>query len=115
MLNTKQYFNQLDAIAVQELENETAAAIQGGAAVTLYEHESYNQKKDGRVKPISSSTRNVGSINDKTTSIKVSSGIWEFYKDENYNGLLFTLKAGESYSKLPKDWNDRISSVKKVG
>ncbi|MCC5648384.1 hypothetical protein LC609_00770 [Nostoc sp. XA013] len=37
MLNTKEYFNQLEStLAVKELDNETAAAIQGGAALELY-------------------------------------------------------------------------------
>lgn len=31
MLNTKEHFNQLDAIAVQELDNETAETVSGGA------------------------------------------------------------------------------------
>lgn len=38
-----------------------------------------------------------------------------FYKDPNFNGDYFCLEAGDEYSRMPDEMNDKISSVKVFG
>jgi hypothetical protein len=114
MLNTKENFNQLDAtLAVNELDDEIAAACSGGAAVTLYENGRFNRDKDGRVLPVDGNIANLGSFNDITSSFKITSGRWNFYADENYNNFLFSRGPG-SYPVVPRGTNDRVSSIKRA-
>lgn len=114
MSNTKEYLNQLDdVLAVTELDDEVAATSMGGAAVTLYENGNFNKDKDGRVLLINSSTANVGSFNDLTSSFKISKGRWAFYADENYNNLLFTAGPG-NYPVVPNGTNDRVTAIKRI-
>lgn len=52
--------------------------------------------------------------NDKISSIKVYSGIWEFFEHANFQGRSFRLAPGE-YAWVGDVWNDMISSFKQVG
>jgi len=110
---------EFEAPAFQELDDEVAATCSGGQVLTLYEHGNYNNPQDGMVKQLNGSTNNIGrSFNDKTSSIKISRGVWKFYADENYNNLLFTLGPGD-YRVLPlagdgRSANDRITSIKRI-
>jgi len=110
MSNTKEYFNQLDAtLAIEELDNETAAAIQGGHGLEVYRHAnlgdhlgSFNYGSPG----LSSNA------NDQISSVRVNSGQWRFYEHANYQGESFVLGTGTW--NVPSNFNDRISSLRKV-
>lgn len=105
---------EIEAPALQELDDEVAATCSGGAAVTLYENGNFNRNKDGRVLPVNGSIRNLGSFNDLTSSIKISSGRWAFYADEEFNKPMFTLGRG-NYPVIALKYNDRLTSIKRVG
>jgi uncharacterized protein YkwD len=49
--------------------------------------------------------------NDKISSIKIYSGVWEFFEHVNYQGRSFRLQPG-NYPVLSEGWNDVISSFK---
>ena len=51
--------------------------------------------------------------NDKISSIKVESGIWEFFEHANFKGKSFRLTPGD-YSYVTNPWNDKISSFRQV-
>ncbi len=111
---------EFEAPAFKELDDEVAATCSGGVAlVTLYEHGNFNYPRDGKVRELNGSTRNIGrDFNDITSSIKISRGVWAFYADENYNNLLFTGGPG-NYSVLPRagdgrSSNDRITSIRRI-
>lgn len=118
MLNTKEHFNQLDAIAVTELDNETAAAIQGGAALELYRDIGLvgylGGFNFGGKKKLSSRA------NDEISSVRINAGKWEFYEDKNYGGKAINFGRGTynltSYTfGLFRSWNDKISSFRRIG
>jgi Beta/Gamma crystallin len=128
MLNIKEYFNQLDAIAVKELEDEVAATCSGGALttsgvapsadVTLWENGPFAkgdtlsligfQKGDG--------ISNLGAFNDKTSSIRINRGRWAFYKDDRFRSQQAILGPG-SYPVPSRQGiaNDSLSSLLRVG
>lgn len=98
---------------IQDLDNESAAAIQGGAAVELFNDSNFR-------KPIvktNRGTRNVGErANDRTTSIIINSGKWRFYTDSNFRGVSTDLGRGRyaniGLGRIP---NDSITSFKRIG
>lgn len=98
---------------VQDLENESAAAISGGAAVELYNDDNFG-------KPLvqtNSDSPNVGNdVNDRVTSIVINEGVWRFYTDSQYRGVSADLGVGRypniGLGIIP---NDSISSFKRVG
>jgi hypothetical protein len=51
--------------------------------------------------------------NDRISSIVVVSGIWEFYRDQQYKGEVMTLPPG-GYPSVGGHWNDQISSFRCV-
>ena len=107
MLNTKQ----LEAtLAVNELDNQTAAAIQGGAALTVYRHANLQDKlgefNGGGLRTLSSNA------NNQISSVEITAGKWNFYDLPHYLGRSLQLGVGK--------WNivglnDKISSFKRVG
>ncbi|MDZ8238731.1 hypothetical protein [Nostoc sp. ChiQUE01b] len=117
MLNTKEHFNQLDAIAVTELDNETAAAIGGGAGLEVFRD--INGKD--RIGSFNVGTPQV-KANDQISSAKINDGgTWRFYEDANYKGHYIDVSAPKGVvinfirPSQPDDfWNDRISSLKKI-
>jgi hypothetical protein len=49
--------------------------------------------------------------NDQISSIRVISGLWEFYWDADYRGEVLRLGPGE-YPYVGDHWNDQISSFR---
>jgi hypothetical protein len=110
MLNTKEYFNQLDAIlAVKELDDEVAATCSGGKIyfggsdpdVLLFEDKNYggdvlkinatNGDGDGN---LDNSAFGSG-WNNKTSSITIKRGTWQIFQNDGYKGKSKTLKPGK--------------------
>lgn len=118
MLNNKEHFNQLDAIALEELDDEVAATCSGGAAY-LYENDGFNQGNPGRRLTFYEGTDWLGhyNFNDKTSSIKITGDkSWVFYPDINNQGAPVTLRPGEyNLSQLQQRGirNDSISSLRR--
>ncbi|MEH2182099.1 hypothetical protein [Nostoc sp.] len=109
MLTTKEHFNQLDAIAVTELDNETAAAIGGGYNIQFYDTNNYKEllgsfNYGGKPRLIN---------NDRTSSIIVKGGKWRLYADADYKGFAKTYGKGKYV--LPAGLNNKVSSFIKVG
>jgi hypothetical protein len=107
MLNTKQVEATL---AVKELDNEVAAAIQGGYDLTLYRHingrdwlGSFNTRR-----PVLSSN-----ANDQISSVHVNDGGWRFYEHANYRGNFWDVTTRGLHN-VPSWFNDRISSWKRL-
>lgn len=111
MLSTKENFNQLETtLCVQELDNETAATIQGGWALEVYRHAnltdklgSFNQRSPG----LSSNS------NDQISGFNINAGTWRFYEHANYKGAYLELGPGR-WHLAGHSFNDRISSLKRV-
>lgn len=104
MLNTKEYFNQLDAtLAVKEISDEAASTCSGGLApVSLYANEDY-EGEEFKVYENDDNLDNrkfgVGKdFNNKTSSIIVRRGTWQIYSKDGYDGTSKTLYAGRKYS-----------------
>ncbi len=51
--------------------------------------------------------------NDQISSIRVISGVWDFYWDTNYGGERLHLHPG-NYAYVGDHWNDQISSFRCV-
>lgn len=51
--------------------------------------------------------------NDQISSIRVLSGVWEFFWDANYGGERMRLGHGD-YAYVGNHWNDQISSFRCV-
>ena len=93
----------------QELDNEVAATCSGGWAI-LYEHTNFRGRRL-RLESSASDLRNFR-FNDITSSIQIREGeTWAFFRDINYQNLLFTARDG-NYSSIPG--NDQISSVRRI-
>jgi hypothetical protein len=111
MLNTKEYFKQLDTtLALEELDDEVAANCGGGVAY-LYEDEGFR----GRRLKFSEGESDLRKwhFNDKTSSIQiVGNETWAFYRDINYQGPFVILLTG-SYPILG-NLKDSISSLRRV-
>lgn len=98
---------------VEDLSCDTAANIQGGAAMELYRHA--NLKGDrlaafngGGVRTMSSNA------NNQASSVRIREGKWAFYDLPFWNGW------GRGVTLGPGTWNfiglnDKISSLKRVG
>jgi hypothetical protein len=118
MTNNK-YFQNLEAIsALNALEDEAAATCSGGADLELYEDANFGgQRRDINVGQVSY----LGFFNDKTSSIKINSGTWEFYNDADFNknlpGLPITRLGPGEYSGVSEAGikNDELSSVRRIG
>ena len=97
---------------VQELDNETAATIQGGVAMTLYRHA--NRKGDvlgefngGGLRRLSSNADN------QASSVKITEGKWKFYNSPEWSPLGGSVELGVG------NWNfaglnDKVSSFRRV-
>lgn len=102
-----------EAPAFTELDNETAAAVQGGAALELYDDSNFRK---GLVST-DTGTANVGNrVNDRVTSIVVNKGVWQFFTDSNFRGVSVTLRPGR-YANIGLGLipNDSISSFRRIG
>jgi hypothetical protein len=84
-------------------------AVQQG--VILFEHAGFH----GNHKHILMSNGNLNSFNDKTSSIAVLSGVWDFYKDASFRTLMAQLRPGAYPSVTAVGIaNDTLSSVQLV-
>ncbi|AFY89184.1 beta/gamma crystallin-related protein [Chroococcidiopsis thermalis] len=116
MLNTKEYFNQLDTtLAVQELDNETSAAIQGGYNLQLFDD---YDAKTGLLGSFNKGGKANLIADNKISSIKIKGGQWRFYEHPNFNqgkpGYELTLGKG-TWHLRGNALNNQISSFQKVG
>ncbi len=98
----------------QELTYEQAAAIQGGAIVTLYNDVNFGGDAFGSDTEISD--MNFTAYNDLASSIVITEGTWAFYEHTNYYGASAVLGPG-TYSWVENVGiaNDTISSFRRVG
>lgn len=110
MLNTKENFNQLDAtLAVKELDNETAATIQGGWDLIAYN--GFNGKGTVLGKFNFGDSKLSEKGNNKISSVRINAGRWRF--SDGFYGL------GKSETITKKglwnfnDLNNKISSLKR--
>lgn len=111
MLSTKEHFNQLETtLAVKELDNETAATIQGGYALEVYIHINFRDRLGRANRGWSRLSSNA---NDQISSVKINSGRWRFYEHANYKGASFV--RGPGRWNVPSNFNDRISSIERIG
>jgi Beta/Gamma crystallin len=100
---------EFEAPAFQELDNETAAAIGGGANIDVY------RDSNLRVKLGSfnfGSARLSPAANDKISSVRVNAGTWRLYEHVNYQGRFVTYRPGSH--NVPLWFNDRTSSLRKI-
>jgi Beta/Gamma crystallin len=97
---------------VQDLDNESAAAIQGGAAVELFADSNFGTP----LVRTNEGSANVGDgVNDRTTSIIINRGKWRFYTDSNFRGVSADLGPGRhSNIGLGIIPNDSITSFKRL-
>jgi hypothetical protein len=107
MLNTKEVEATL---AVEELDNEVAAAIQGGCDLQIYKHANgidwLNDIDESR-------TSLSSNANDKISSVRVGVGRWIFYEHANYGGRSWEAPRGK-LSNVPSWFNDKISSIRRI-
>ncbi len=119
MLNTKEYFNQLDAtLTVMELDDEVAATCSGGAApVTLYEDTNYG----GAAYDVYGNDDNLDNSafgsgwNNRTSSIVIRKGTWTIFEDSGYKGRSKVLGPGR-YS-TPEAFglrNDSLTGIRRL-
>lgn len=76
----------------------------------LFEHAGY----DGRAYEVRGDMPDLDQarFNDKTSSIKILRGAWEVCEDAYYRGRCTVIDRDQGV--LPNDWNDRISSIRRV-
>jgi len=108
MLNTKQVEATL---AVEELDNEVAAAIQGGYDLQVYRHANGIDLLGDLGTSRSSLSSNA---NDQISSVRVGVGRWLFYEHANYTGQAWEAPVGR-LSNLPSWFNDKASSILRLG
>jgi hypothetical protein len=99
---------EFEAPAFTELDNETAAAIGGGANLELYDTNNYQQllgsfNYGGKPSLIH---------NDQISSIIVRGGQWRLYQHANYQGFARTYGRGRHV--LPPGLNNQVSSFIRV-
>ncbi|MBW4534419.1 MAG: beta/gamma crystallin family protein [Pleurocapsa minor HA4230-MV1] len=108
------------AIDLQELTCEQAAAIQGGAKITLYEDANFQGVSDtieiGRSGEIINLTDNIlagdiiRSLGNEVSSYRIESGTFSLWSDQDASGRgLVQLGPGEG--NLDSGMNDIVSSV----
>ncbi|MDZ8238729.1 hypothetical protein [Nostoc sp. ChiQUE01b] len=84
MLNTKEYFNQFDVtFAVEELDNEAAATIQGGYDLIVYD--GYNGTGEV-LGEFNFGKAVLGAGNNRISSVKINAGRWKFSDWYYYSG-----------------------------
>lgn len=124
MLNTKEYFKQIDAtLALIELDDEVAATCSGGVAYTgsndpdvlLYvdgglkgDRLDVNASLHDGLKNLNRYGRNLfDNFNDEVSSFVIRKGKWNFYADPNYKGLYNKKPLGPgTYYSLPGSFNN---------
>lgn len=98
---------------MQDLDNESAAAVSGGLAdVTLYS----DSGQSGRTLKTNKKIANLvkSGFNDITSSVAVTNNqVWRFYSDVNFKGKYFDVGPDEARD-VPGKFNDKISSLKSI-
>lgn len=76
----------------------------------LFEHAGY----DGRAYEVRGDMPDLdqAGFNDRTSSIKILRGAWEVCEDAYFRGRCTVIDRDQGV--LPRDWNDRISSIRRV-
>ena len=97
-----------EAPAFTELDNETAAAIGGGANLELYDTNNFKQllgsfNSGGKARLIA---------NDQISSIIVRGGQWRLYEHADYQGFARTYGPGKH---VLIGLNNEVSSFQRVG
>ena len=83
-------------------------------AATCYVYEHNHYAGNYIAIAVDQNKASLGSMNDKISSIRVGSGIkCNFYKNSNYDNLLFTMTGGQQKYRLSDiGYNDQISSIR---
>jgi hypothetical protein len=78
--------------------------------ILMFEDPNYQ----GRVYEVMGDTPDLGAVgfNDKASSIRIVRGKWEICEHANYQGRCSRLDADQYV--LPREWNDAISSIRRV-
>lgn len=121
--------NSLDSIKfVKDIDPQTAANYSGGEGrvngaafdpdVILHQHSGFEGERPHLNAAIGDGISNLknhpGNFNDRTSSIRVERGKWEFFTDKDYRGeSTGVLSLG--WYELPDRFNDKITSAKRVG
>ncbi len=110
MKNINNQSQSLDKIAgLEDLNHENAAVCSGGNAI-LYD----GADLTGSSVFLGTNVPNLGilSFNDKASSVAVTSGKWQFFKDVNYQGTASPVFGIGTYNFVIL--NNAVSSGKKV-
>lgn len=106
-MKDKQLFEGIPA--VKELDDEVAAAIQGGYDLEVYRHANQKDWLGG----FNFGTDGLSSnANNQISSIKVNAGRWKFFDWSNYLGQSWTVSGPGTYN-VPEWFNDRITSIRR--
>ena len=132
MSNINQAQNLFALDTVQDLDDETAATCTGGAAYVngpnpdlfLYKDPNGTGGSLGVNAATNDGIPNVGAdFNDKTSSITINRGVWEFYENAQYNNKdsynPYVNRNGQSVVLGPGNYNlgannEKITSIKRL-
>jgi hypothetical protein len=111
MFNINQTNNLHTIDTVQDLSQESAAAIQGGAEMIVYTDANF-RGNSVRLSANDANTQRqlIGKFNNSISSIKILSGTWQFFTNNDRSGLAQTLGPG-NYNRLDPRMNDTISLI----
>jgi hypothetical protein len=97
---------------VQDLDNESAAAVSGGVADVIL-HSGTGQQ--GRSLETNNKIANLSNFNfnNITSSVAVNSGTWRFYTKPNFKGAYIDVES-DTARDLPGKFNNSISSLRSI-
>ena len=109
---------EFEAPAFTELDNETAAAVQGGWNMQVFDNNNYT----GLLGSFDHGSKPRLIHNDQISQVVISEGQWRFYEHADYKGAAYTLgplaNGKPAYYKLgpgSQYLNNQISSFQRVG
>ncbi|MEN9871661.1 MAG: Beta/Gamma crystallin [Cyanobacteriota bacterium] len=114
MSNNKQIQDLFALDLVQDLDNESAAAVSGGQTVSdviLYS----GRSQQGKPLKVNNKIADLSKYNfdDISTSVAVNSGTWRFYTEPNFKGQSIDVES-DTARDLPGRFNNSISSLKSI-
>jgi Beta/Gamma crystallin len=114
MSNNKQIQNLFALDLVQDLDNESAAAVSGGQTVSdvvLYS----KRNRQGKSLKVNEGIADLSQDNfdDISTSVVVNSGTWRFYTEPNFQGQSIDVES-DTARDFPGIFNNSISSLKSI-
>jgi hypothetical protein len=114
MSNNQQIQNLFALDLVQDLDNESAAAVSGGKTVpdvVLYSR----KNQQGKSLKVNNKIADLSKYNfdDISTSVVVNSGTWRFYTEPNFQGQPIDVES-DTARDLPRRFNNSISSLKSI-